>query len=391
MDPTVRTVILNRPAAPHDGISYSALTGVAYAKVPGGALTKGGLTTVFTFTGDNKSYYMGQAGLLVPSVTNTPRIEYDASGNLLGFLMEAAATNQLLRSRDQTNAAWVKTTMTAAQDQVGPDGVTNSACSLLATGASSLSLQTIVQAAVNSTFSFWIKRLVGTGTVGICQDGVTFTTTVLTPAWQRFTLTASQLNPVLGFKITTSGDQIAVDFGQFEAGAFATSAVPTVAATATRAAETCTRVLGAEFSQTAGTFFLQARSSGGQNASLGQTYIEVDDGTGNERFTFTHAAASDDIRYNVFDGGVLQSTMVNAVANLTAFKLATAYALNDIAASFNGAAVTTDASATLPTVTTLSLGSPGANGNLASNGHIKAFDYYPERKSNAFLQQVSTP
>lgn len=386
MTPAQRIAVLNRPVQLHDGISYSALTGVAYAKVPGGALTKGGLTDVFTFLSGNQSYIMGPAGLLVPTVTNTPRIEYDINGNLKGLLMETTRTNGLLHSRDQTNAAWVKTTMTVAKDQVGVDGVANGASSLLATAANALSLQTIVQAAAASTFSFWIKRLVGTGTVGIAQDGVTFTTTTLTTAWQRFELTATQLNPVLGFKLSSDTDKIAVDFGQFEAGAFASSVIPTTTVGVLRNTDTCVRTLGAEYSATVGTMVVAYDSFASSGTGVA---AQVDNTTAAHRILF-YAAVGGAIHCTIVTASVSQSDVSAGTLTLNVLaKAAAAWAANSNQIGVNGALGTEDTVVTLPTITTMNLGHQ-AGGAAQIFGHIRSFDYYPERKSNAFLQQAST-
>ena len=48
-------------------------------------------------------------------------------GSNNGGLIEEARTNDALWSRDMTNAAWVKTTMTTALNAVGIDGTANSA------------------------------------------------------------------------------------------------------------------------------------------------------------------------------------------------------------------------------------------------------------------------
>jgi hypothetical protein len=65
------------------------------------------------------------------------------------------------------------------------------------------------------------------------------------------------------------------------------------------------------------------------------------------------------------------------------------YALNDFARSFSGAAVVTDTSGTVPTVTTLNLGI-GNGGVVALNGWIASLTYYPLRLPNATLQTLST-
>jgi hypothetical protein len=136
----------------------------------------------------------------------------------LGYLSEEARTNNCIQNRDFTNAAWVKTTMTAALDQVGIDGVANSASSLLATAGNATAAQTVTIAAVNRPFSVYVKRLVGTGNIDLAQDGASFTTQSVANdgLWHRCTLVANQLNPVLTIRLATNADKIAVDYAMLE-------------------------------------------------------------------------------------------------------------------------------------------------------------------------------
>src|SRR5947207_15091579 len=74
-------------------------------------------------------------GLFNPAGNNVPRLTWIKDANGLyqpRLLLEAAATNVVLWNRDVTNAAWVKVSVTPALDQVGLDGVANTASSLLA-------------------------------------------------------------------------------------------------------------------------------------------------------------------------------------------------------------------------------------------------------------------
>src|SRR5260221_7635101 len=157
--------------------------------------------TAPTFTRATSATCWSQAGLLLTVSTGIARSTYtDLTGaRYLGYLGEEGRTNNCLWNRDFTNAAWVKTTMTAAKDQTGIDGSGNSASSLLATAGNALAAQTITIAAVNRPFSVYVKRLVGTGNIDLAQDGATFTnqTVANDAAWHRVTLVASQLNPVL--------------------------------------------------------------------------------------------------------------------------------------------------------------------------------------------------
>ena len=80
-----------------------------------------------------------------------------------GVLAESEArTNELLYSNDPTNAAWTVQTGTAAQDEVGPDGVENSAWTLADNDASGFSLRQQVVTVPNDSnticTSLYVKK-----------------------------------------------------------------------------------------------------------------------------------------------------------------------------------------------------------------------------------------
>lgn len=159
-----------------------------------------------------------------------------------GLLIEDTRTNVVLWDRDLTNAAWTKVNMTAAKDQTGPDGVSNSASSLLATAGNATALQAITLASSARFQTAWVKRLIGSGTINMTMDnGATWTAITVTSSWSRLSIPTQTLaNPTVGFRIVTSGDQIAVDFVQNEDGAFASSEIETTTVATTRATDNIT-------------------------------------------------------------------------------------------------------------------------------------------------------
>lgn len=188
---------------------------------------------------------------------NSPRSHYLPSGEYGGYLSEDVGTQLALNPRDMTQAAWVATNLTPLQNVTGIDGAANSCTRLTATLANATILQTLVAAATTRTYSCFIKRITGTGAIGICQDGATFTDITALINSSTFTLiqlTASQLNAVFGLRISTNGDVIAVDCNQFEAGAFATTPIP---AAGTRAADVLTFPFTANVDTAVGTVYAE--------------------------------------------------------------------------------------------------------------------------------------
>ena len=166
-------------------------------------------------------------------------------GSNTGGLIEEVRTNDALWSRDMTNAAWVKTTMTTALNAVGIDGTANSATTLTASGALAMAVQTITLASQGDNYSVFLKRVTGSGTVSICL-GVTACvspvacTVTSTTTFTRCTTTATVLNPIVGVQISTNGDSVIADFNQMEPGGFATSPMLTTSAATTRQADAVT-------------------------------------------------------------------------------------------------------------------------------------------------------
>ena len=67
--------------------------------------TTGKAQNLITFTRSTTGTYLGSDGLLKSAAINEARIEYDASGNCLGLLVEEARTNLMTQSNIES-AYW---------------------------------------------------------------------------------------------------------------------------------------------------------------------------------------------------------------------------------------------------------------------------------------------
>lgn len=157
----------------------------------------------------------------------------------LGLLSENAATNLTLWSNDLTQSGtWVSVNTTEAKDQVGPDQAANSASSVTASANSGTVLQTFTGTSSSRTLSVYLRRITGTGSITLTENGLTGTAcTLATATYTQCVLTASVLNPTIGLIFATSGDKVAVWGMQLEATTYATSPVTTTTVSATRAAD----------------------------------------------------------------------------------------------------------------------------------------------------------
>lgn len=178
-----------------------------------------------------------------------------------GLLIEEARTNSGLWSNDMTNAAWVKVNMTTALNATGADcaATANAATTLTATAANATILQTVVDISEADTYSVWLKRASGTGTVNISLDGIAWTAVTLTTSFQEFQKTSTLLNPNFGIQIATNGDSVIAEFNQLELNkSFATSPILTTTVAATRNADVVQVIgLGATIIPLSASVFIQ--------------------------------------------------------------------------------------------------------------------------------------
>lgn len=178
-------------------------------------------------------------GLLTAVATGVKR-DGHYIGGVRTTLIEEARTNIVKNKRDLTAVAWVAVNITPLRDQTGIDGGANTASSIAATAANGTILQTVVDASSARFQTAFVKRLVGTGVVEMTMDGgLTWTAVTVTGAWTRVSIPAQTLaNPIMGFRVVTSGDAIAVDWVQNEATARAHATSPIGTLTDNAAAET---------------------------------------------------------------------------------------------------------------------------------------------------------
>ena len=376
----------------------------------------GDANSLFTNASPSPKYVRNASGLYVSGTTM--RCDHDASGNKLGLLIEEQRTNLLLRSAEFDNASWTKTNTTVTADQVAAPHGTISEDKVEASSTTSERRQDVTVTGTSATLSAFFKK--GSSATGMNVMAIRSQT-------GGTTLLAASLNLDTGAitYITGSSGAVAIDCGngwwffymtatitsghtirssvgnngsaitsgafsyiwgaQLEPGSFPTSYIPTAGSQVTRAADTITLATTAfPFSATAGILVVEARAALGAGTHV---LIQIDDGTANERIRIVRNT-SNEIHCIVTDGGVDQCDLnLGSVSNDTAFKVAFSWAANDFAACLNGGAVQTDTGGTLPTVTTLRLGS----GNSAYwNGRLRRAKHLPRnRASDAELQALA--
>lgn len=342
-----------------------------------------------TFTRASSGTYFDNAGLLKTALTDVQRFDYHPTTLAArGLLIEGSRTNIALYNRDFTNAAWVKTTLTALLDQIGLGGGAGSASSLTALLGNASILQTVVLASSARSLSAYVKRLVGTGTINMTTDGgLSWVPITVTTSWTRVSIPTQTLaNPVFGFQIVTGGDSIAVDYIQNEDGTFPTSAIATTSAAVTRAADVASVTpITNWFNAIQGTLYAQCQV-GGYSGNPTLVLLDKSSDSANYKLGGFVTGATPAYSMQIVDGGVSQLAQdVVAVGNIADVnKWALAYKLND-SNSCGRTLGTTDVACTIPA----GINRLFFNGSANISFWLQSIQYYAARLPNTILQSLT--
>ena len=221
----------------------------------------------------------------------------------------------------------------------------------------------------------------------------------LTNSWQR--VTTSETRATNNFEIilrpnqgTSSGTvSIQIWGAHLEAGAFATSYIPTTVSQVTRSADSAS-MTGTNFSSwyraDEGTMYADyvPFEAGTDNEII----FQLDDTTLSNRYALyllnTQKVGLAVLVNGAFVGDI-QSTN-NSVTRNQSNKFVASYAVNSFNGSSNGQTILTDSSGALPAnLTRAVIGGTTASSNYV-NGYIKKLAYYPRKLTNAELVSLST-
>lgn len=416
--------------------TLSTRRGVALPSLSLDFLTMSALPASITFTRGSSATFVGSNGYIQTASTNTPRFDYDpVTLAAKGLLIEEQRTN-LQPYSNFTAAQWDTNlgTVTITNNSItGPDGTSSMSLAAESAGAgfhamySGLSNVPTVVAGTTYTATVYIKAgtrryvqfgmgasasglwgvVVDTTNMTIAAAGATGSATYASssitnvgngiyrvsvtgtfPTISGYTGLSGLDTPVFTASPSSSGSQTWYCYGiQLEAGAFATSYIPTVASTVTRSADVAS-MTGTNFSswynQSAGTF-----TAGFDTVGVGAAFniwaLAATDATPSGRIVMGGNPGSG--RGFVFASGATQADMLSGtITNNVAVRGAIAYATNDFAFTLNGASPTLDTVGTLPTPDRLSIGQ--YNGTYV-NGHIRTLSYYNSRLSNTQLQALT--
>ena len=364
-------------------------------------------TTSYTGDGTSGIYLWGAqleqsatVGEYIPTtstINSAPRFDHDpTTGESLGLLVEESRTNLLLQSED-FSTSWTTVTATVTTNVATAPNGTTTADLYSGTSTSAVNQSVSLTSGVTYTISFYVKSAgLGNDSFRLRIDGAqTSSNFTATSEWQRFTFTATSANTgarTCGIVRNTAGDNVDVLLwgAQLEAGAFPTSYIPTVAATVTRAADVAS-ITGSNFSswyrQDEGTVFVNGITP--PNRADFPSLNTLHDGTSNNRL----------LQY-VFTSGYFSAARVGSVpqgdntaavtpTDGSAYKIASAFAVNNSVTAVNGVTGSVDTLCLMPTaLNTLAIGAEWNNANIV-NSTIRRLTYWPVRLSNEVLQRIT--
>jgi hypothetical protein len=341
------------------------------------------------------------------------------TGESLGLLIEEQRVNLLTYSDDFSNAAWTKTRSSiTANTIVAPDGTltgdklvedtTASNTHQISRGASQLASITYtysIYAKAGERTSFTVSRTNApivsfTHTydlsAGTASGGGSMT--FVGNGWYRcvgqYSATTDHGEGIVIRLISGStsytGDGysgIYIWGAQLEAGAFATSYIPTVASQVTRSTDAAS-MTGLNFSSwyraDEGTVYVEANLF---STTSSPGLLSLTDGSTNNAITiFGGTGIAANVRVNAANT-FTSSSGSTLTASSTSNKTAIGYKLNNVASSFNAVTPTTSVSAIIPTtLSTLNIGFYTSR----INSTIKKISFYPARLPNAELQEMTS-
>ena len=352
---------------------------------------------------------------LLTAPINAPRFDFNpTTGESLGLLIEEQRTNLSTYSSGFSNAGWTKNNASiTANINIAPDG-TQTVSKLVENTTASVSHYASCPAITPSastayTGSIYVKagernyalfELNGGGgdaysfinlTTGVITTGGgtgTFTSTNVGNGWWRVTCTyttSSTANlSVFVYPATSSSTYVYTGDGysgiyiwgaQLEAGAFATSYIPTTSAQVTRAADV-ENMTGTNFSSwyniVQGSFYAEAKAIYNLSTTGGARYLLANTNT-NSYYLYANQNSANITNY---DGTNITQA---AVTDFSVFnKFMSTYGSSNKTINNNGLTVVSGSyTQQWANNTGLGIGQSGPSGSLPWNGWIKKVSFYP--------------
>jgi hypothetical protein len=376
-------------------------------------------------TGDIATDYIPTTTVAVSvgPVANLPRLNYpinsDGSVGCPSLLLEPQRTNSLTYSEQFDNAAWGKVGVTiSANTATSPNGYFDSDVVQSTTASTNDLRQNITfSASTNYSYSFFLKGGTSEQVRMQVYDGSSFFRLEVNPlnsfavvdeaglnsyliedygnGWSRvimnFTTSAGAGAGYVQLYPDRTGDlNNVISWGaQLEAGAYATSYIPTLGATVTRGADACSKTgISSLIGQTEGTLFAEVGDFPKENNGR---VLCISDGTTSNYVIIFKNGLNDNFNVLVLNGGVAQVSFNGTGSLSNNSKIAVGYANNDCAIYVNGNQVHTDTSASVPTCSNVYVGQrENGSATFIAGGSVAQALLFKTRLSNAQLAELTT-
>jgi hypothetical protein len=366
--------------------------------------TTASLDSRVTFTrttgASNPATYTDSSGYITAATNDQPRFDYDPIAlTCKGLLIEEPRTNRIFPS-DGTGSFGNNTGLTLTSTTT-PDNATV-ACVWNSGGDPANRYQIAIPANTFSSgqliaWSWFQKKLDATNITFAISPGNPVNATVTTGAtklrdagngWEQWyavhQITSGTSSTTLRLYINPLAlgvsNAFAIWGNQVEAGAFATSYIPTTSAALTRNADVAT-MTGTNFSD-----WWQAGKGGAQVQVAPSTVsgirplVQFDDGTANEIIALRGNTTNPELY--IVDGGTPQAQLdAGTIAANTPYSLTGWWQENNSFAQLNTQSSVRDNTVTIPTVTQTRIGTDGTN---YLNGTIAAIYYYDELSNSIY-------
>jgi hypothetical protein len=319
-------------------------------------------------TGDIATDYIPTttAAVSVGPVANVPRLDY--LGSTCPRLILEPQRQNLVTFSEQINTGFITAQggtgllpVITANNAISPDGYQNADTIVFNAGAGTTAsdqsaiYQVFGGTTATYTCSFYAKTPSGTAQIQVRIDGGNYEKFTITNEWQRFTLTRALTGTsnALDFVIRRGLNEpmnasatIQLWGCQVELGAYATSYIPTLAASATRGADACSKTgISSLIGQTEGTLFGEFTFTG--VTPLMHLFCSVAGSYANAIYVQTFSSTG--ISMQVWSGAVNQVGIdLSGLSVGQNIKFAAAYKNNDFVFYVNGTQAGSDTSGTVP-------------------------------------------
>ena len=367
-------------------------------------------------TGDIATDYIPTttAAVSVGPVANVPRLDY--LGSTCPRLILEPQRQNLVTFSEQINTGFITAQggtgllpVITANNAISPDGYQNADTIVFNAGAGTTAsdqsaiYQVFGGTTATYTCSFYAKTPSGTAQIQVRIDGGNYEKFTITNEWQRFTLTRALTGTsnALDFVIRRGLNEpmnasatIQLWGCQVELGAYATSYIPTLAASATRGADACSKTgISSLIGQTEGTIFY--------DGYIGREAIEVylffqkeSSSAVDDSIYIQKDAGGSAIRLNVWVGSTQQVNFGGGSFTVgQRIKVAAAYKANDFVMYINGTQIGTDNAGSVPTCGAMQLASYRAlptNAEYIAEEGVNQALVFKTRLTNAELASLTS-